>query len=64
MWGWVQEWWVQGADDAVEEGCVVEEAGVWVGDCKDRIEDCGEVEGVDGGGGGGDDDAAGLGEAR
>jgi len=48
----------------VEEGCVVEEAGVWVGDCKDRIEDCGEVEGVDGGGGGGDDDAAGLGEAR
>ena len=42
---------------------MVQQPGVWVGDCEDGVEDCGEVEGVEGGGEGGDDDGVGLGEA-
>ena len=42
---------------------MVEKAAVGVGDGEDRVEDCGQVEGVDGRGEGGNDDGAGLWEA-
>ena len=53
----------EGAEDGAGEGDVLQERGGGVRGCEDRVEDCGEVEGVERGGGGGDDYRGGLGEA-
>jgi len=46
----VQGWWREGEPDGGEEGYAFDVAGGGVGACEDWLENCGEVEGVEGGG--------------